>query len=121
MSTQTALEPSQPPAGALSTGSLVGFRLVQALGWRIAAGLLLFLACPLLTVGGYVAREAFAPITCGTMRGGLVVCPSHTDAQFIALCGLVGGLLFCLAAFGLWRRGGRVRDIELLSERVEGR
>lgn len=121
MATQTALEPTQQPAGALATGSLVGFRLVQALGWRIAAGILLLLACPFFTFGGYVARKVFATVECITMRGGRTVCPNHSDAQFIAVACLAGSLLFCLAAYGLWRRGGRVRDLEILSERVEGR
>ncbi len=109
-------------AGAFETSALVGFRLFQALGWRIGAGVTAFTALP---VGGASWLMLSYVDTCYTItkagRAGSYVICSNFYKEHIAGYIFLGFALLCLvAAVGLWRRGGAVRDVELLAERVEG-
>lgn len=107
------------PASGFSTGALMGFRLFEAAGWRIAAVALLPLACPAFALGGYILNSVMGAAAC-IDRHGYTICRSFTDAYVVGLGALLGGVLLLLAAWGLWKRGGAVRDVELLAERVEG-
>lgn len=112
---------NQPQAGALSTGALVGFRLFQALGWRVGAGVLLVAGCPLASAGGlllsYVSK--CAEITRPGRAGAYQFCTDYSAEHWIGALLALAAVLFVVAAVGLWRRGGAVRDVELLAERVE--
>lgn len=123
MTTTTAVTNSQPQrAGALETSALVGFRLFQALGWRIGAGALAFTACPVAFVGywGVHLVERCFDITKPGRAGSYTICNNYGAEHLFGWIALGFALLCLVAAVGLWRRGGAVRDVEILAERVEG-
>jgi hypothetical protein len=107
------------PARALPTGALIGVRMAQAAGWRVGAFVLAPLACPALAFGAYALNDFIFHLSCTSVYRDMP-CKPHYDALTVGMAGIAFGLLFLLAAWGLWRRGGAVRDIELLAERVEG-
>lgn len=123
MATTTITQPGQPQqGGAMATGALVGFRLAQALGWRVGAGVLAFTACPMAGAGAFFlsfADKCFE-ITKPGRAGSYTACTNYATEHFIGWLALTFAVLCLVAAVGLWRRGGAVRDVELLEERVEG-
>lgn len=121
----TAVTNSQPQpqrSGAFETSALVGFRLFQALGWRIGAGALAITACPISFVGywGISLAESCFEITKPGRAGSYTICNNFSKEHFVGWVALAFALLCLVAAVGLWRRGGAVRDVEILAERVEG-
>lgn len=112
---------AQPQAGALSTGALVGVRLAQALGWRVGAGALLFFACPLASAGGWFLSYTAkcVDVTKLGRDGSYQLCANYGAEHLFGAVGLALAALLILGAVGLWKRGGAVRDVELLEERVE--
>jgi len=119
------------PAGALSTGSLIGIRLAQALGWRAGAVALLLAACPLSAAGSYLVMLADRCISSPARRiaidgahwvatsGFYEICSNYAKEHAAGWVALALVALFLVAAVGLWKRGGAVRDVEILEERVE--
>lgn len=106
-------------AGALSTSALIGFRLFEAAGWRIGAAVVALFACPIIAVGGMILEDYASRPGCVDFRGE-IICNPHYDALIVGLGLTLLGILFMFSALGLWRRGGAVRDVELLAEKVEG-
>ena len=109
-------------AGLGTTATLVGVRMFQALGWRVGAGVLLFAGCPLAGVGGaflsYVDR--CVEVAKEGRAGSYELCTNYSGEHLIGYISLGLAVVFLLGAIGLWKRGGAVRDIELLTEAVEG-
>jgi len=104
-----------------STGALVGVRLFQALGWRVGAGALVFFACPLAGAGGFFLSyvDRCFDFTRPGRAGSYEVCTNYASEHMIGWVALAIGLLFILGAIGLWKRGGAVRDVELLAESAD--
>lgn len=106
----------------MATGALVGFRLAQALGWRVGAGVLAFTACPMAGAGYFLVSfvDKCFEITKPGRAGNYTSCTNYASEHLVGWSSLGFAVLCLVAAVGLWRRGGAVRDIEILAERVEG-
>ena len=123
MATTTLTQQAQPQqGGAMATGALVGIRLAQALGWRVGAGVLAFTACPMAGSGYFLVSfvDHCVEITKTGRAGSYTACTNYAGEHFAGWIALGFAVLCLVAAVGLWRRGGAVRDVEILAERVEG-
>ena len=117
---QSAQRP-QLPSG-MATGALVGMRLFQALGWRVGSGIVGFTALPVGGAGAFFLSfvDHCVEITKPGRAGSYVSCTNYSGEHLVGWIALGFALLCLVAAVGLWRRGGAVRDVEILSEMVEG-
>lgn len=123
MATTTITQQAQPQqGGAMATGALVGIRLAQALGWRVGAGVLAFTACPMAGAGYFFVSfvDKCFEITKPGRAGSYTTCTNYSGEHVVGWLAVSFAVLCLVAAVGLWRRGGAVRDVELLEERVEG-
>lgn len=107
-------------AGFAPTAALVGAPLFQAVGWRLGAGVLLLASCPLATAGGGLLSFVDRCVDVVRSGGSYPLCGDYSAERWIGVAVLALAVLFLLGAVGLWKRGGAVRDIEILAERVEG-
>lgn len=109
-------------AGLGTTATLVGVRMFQALGWRVGAGALLLAGCPLATVGGWFLSytDRCVEVVKAGRDGVYELCTNYSGEWIIGYAAVGLALVLLLGAAGLWKRGGAVRDVELLAEAVEG-